>query len=93
MIFLLSGLSLRGEVVEEFEVDEEEEYQRGLDAPRHAVPINGEDPAALAARVAMARRERKPVTEGFVGLHFHGLDSFLGVVLTWRIVDRRIVPG
>lgn len=56
-VIFLSGM-LPGEVVEELEVDEEEAH-RGLDTPRPTVPINGDDAAALAARVAMARRERE----------------------------------
>lgn len=56
-VIFLSGL-LPGEVVEELEVDEDEAH-RGLDTPRATVPINGDDAAAPAARVAMARRERE----------------------------------
>lgn len=72
-VIFLSGL-LPGEVGEELEVDEEEAH-RGLDTPRATVPINGDDAAAPAARVAMARRERErekigPLKEGSVGLHF-----------------------
>lgn len=60
VIFLLE---LFGEGVDELLV-EEEEARRGLGTPWPKIPIDGDDAAALATRVAMARRERDRETVG-----------------------------